>query len=192
MNFFDFSFWQNFASNLLATVIGVALGIPVAFWIDRRVQTANEQEKTNKILQLLYKELLQNEKVLTQWQETMEAEGWVYGPRSDFRQLQANAGFRVIQMADENWRAFSDGGELQWINDPLLLGALADAFGQLGRLRAYVFDVDFPELNYRFEGELGYAGFLSLRKLVDEGLESTIRAKDEIKFHVFEGMLETA
>jgi ABC-type spermidine/putrescine transport system permease subunit I len=48
MNFFDFSFWQNFVSNLLATIIGVALGIPVAFWINRRVGDITEKKKERK------------------------------------------------------------------------------------------------------------------------------------------------
>lgn len=44
MDFFDLSFWAGFLGNLLATILGVALGIPVAFWINRRVKANTERE----------------------------------------------------------------------------------------------------------------------------------------------------
>lgn len=34
----------------------------------------------------------------------------------------------------ELWRAFSDGGELHWIDDPGILDALADSYGELNHL----------------------------------------------------------
>jgi hypothetical protein len=60
MEFFNVSFWQGFLGNLLATIIGVAIGIPVAFWISRTVETATEREKKFKILSLLHFELRTN------------------------------------------------------------------------------------------------------------------------------------
>ena len=34
-------------------------------------------------------------------------------------------------LRDEVWKAFSDGGELQWIRDPVLLTHLANLYGTL-------------------------------------------------------------
>jgi hypothetical protein len=48
MDLFNVSFWQGFLGNLLATIIGVAVGIPVAFWINRRVETLTQQEMKEK------------------------------------------------------------------------------------------------------------------------------------------------
>jgi hypothetical protein len=36
--------------------------------------------------------------------------------------------FLSLGLSNENWRAFSDGGELQWINDVELLSRLAVAY----------------------------------------------------------------
>lgn len=48
MEFFDFAFWQNFASNSFATLLGVTLGIPVALLIDRLVNQWQEKEEFTK------------------------------------------------------------------------------------------------------------------------------------------------
>ena len=62
MVFFDFTFWQNFVSNSLATLLGVILGIPVAFLIDRWVTQWQEKKeiiKESETLQQRKAQLLQ-------------------------------------------------------------------------------------------------------------------------------------
>ena len=112
--FFDFSFWQAFISNAAATLVGVALGIPVALWISRYQERSSEKERKKKILKLLFDELLSNQAVLSGWSKSNDKVG-------ESRLLSAF-------VKNESWRAFSDGGELQWIKDPQLLNIISDAY----------------------------------------------------------------
>jgi hypothetical protein len=111
--FFDFTFWQNFVSNSLATLLGIIIGIPVALWINSWQERKTEKEHKRKILYLLYGELITNHEVLTKW--------W------------GDEGKRVLGVMPallhfELWSSFSDGGELQWIKDPDLLNWISDAY----------------------------------------------------------------
>jgi hypothetical protein len=121
MHFFDIPFWQGFIGNLFATIIGVIVGIPVAFWINKRVEVSTEREKKKKILVMLSTELTQNKDVLVYWQERKQDyyEGKRYG----------------ALLRDEIWHAFSDGGEIQWIKDMTLLGAIANAYGEVKHIK---------------------------------------------------------
>ena len=118
MNFFDFTFWQNFASNALATIIGAMIGIPIALGLNKYQERSSETERKKKILRLLQEELLINYGQLTGWKTTQNKilEVSVIGPF----------------LRDESWRAFSDGGELQWIKNPKLLSELANAYKYIG------------------------------------------------------------
>jgi hypothetical protein len=116
MNFFDFSFWQDFVSNALATFLGAIVGIPIALWLSRYQEKIVEKERKNKILRLLRGELLENLSVLSGWE------------KADY--LKKNRDIHSIGpvIKDESWKAFSDGGDLEWIKDPTLLSNLADAY----------------------------------------------------------------
>jgi ABC-type spermidine/putrescine transport system permease subunit I len=52
MGFFNLSFWQNFISSGLATLVGVIIGIPAALWIGRIQERATEKEKKKKSFSL--------------------------------------------------------------------------------------------------------------------------------------------
>jgi hypothetical protein len=121
MGFFDFSFWQNFGSNLLATLIGVALGIPVAFWINKRVEANTEKENKARILRVLLDDLLHIKSFVDGWQARAKKMKKTV-PRAD-------------SLTDETWRAFSDGGELQWIRDPVLLRRLAMIYARINFIK---------------------------------------------------------
>lgn len=125
MNLFDFSFWQSFLANLLATVVGVAIGIPVAFWINRRVEANIEKEKTAKIFDSLVAELGENLTLLVRWNE-----------HGEYNWQLTTIG---AKMSDEIWNAFSDGGELEWIKEPWVLGELAAAYAEV-KLIKYLSD----------------------------------------------------
>ena len=148
MNFFDISFWQNFGSNLLATLIGVALGIPVAFWISRQAEATTEHEKKKKILEQLSPEIEFNRTTISTWKDQGEL-GWTL----------TTVG---LKLRDEIWEAFSDGGELAWIRDATLLANLADVYGKIKRIK-YLTDkyVDSDRrdtaTNQIITGELRYA-----------------------------------
>lgn len=148
MCFFDVSFWQGFVGNLFATIIGLIVGIPVAFWINRRVETTTEKEKKKKILELLSPEIENNRVTLGSWRDNGGTD-WTL----------TTIGLKV---RDEVWNAFSDGGELAWIRDATLLAKLADVYGKIKRIK-YLSDkyVDSTgrddATNQIVKGELRYA-----------------------------------
>ena|SRR5689334_3493052 len=41
-----------------------------------------------------------------------------------------------LSLADETWKSFSDGGELQWLKDPGLLTILAGTYARIGYVRS--------------------------------------------------------
>ena len=69
MNFFDFSFWQDFVSNALATFFGAIVGIPIAIWLSKHQEKIAEKERKRKILNLLRGELFENYTILSGWQK---------------------------------------------------------------------------------------------------------------------------
>jgi len=116
MNFFDFSFWQDFVSNAFATFLGAIVGIPIALWLSRYQEKAIEKERKSKIKQLLREELLENLSILSGWE------------KADYRKKNRDIHSIGPVLKDESWKAFSDGGDLEWIKDPTLLSNLADAY----------------------------------------------------------------
>ena len=120
----DAQFRDDFISNLAATVIGLLVGIPVALELNRRQQASEEAraEQTRakeisarkaRILQLLRNELDINRQLILH------------------RKGSGPSGKRAVLLPglkDEVWRAFSDGGELQWLQSPDLLDSIATAY----------------------------------------------------------------
>ena len=53
-------FWQAFIADLGATIIGVALSIPVALLLNRLIEGITEKKRRTKILRVLYDELREN------------------------------------------------------------------------------------------------------------------------------------
>lgn len=111
---FDFGFWQDFASNGLATLLGAIFGIPIALWLSRYQEYKIERERKEKILVILWEELRYNLFILKKWKEDKE--------RGDVGE------YLCFQLRVESWNAFSDGGELEWIKDPILLNYLAQSY----------------------------------------------------------------
>ncbi|HRQ42639.1 MAG TPA: hypothetical protein PLD25_32400 [Chloroflexota bacterium] len=121
----DLDFIDSAMGNWFATMIGVLVGILIALEIDRwqqevqskrekETQEAEELRRKIKILQLVKKELEYNYKSLKARREDNEPE-----PK------------RVVlaqKLKEELWNAFSDGGELEWIQDLQLLDDIADAY----------------------------------------------------------------
>jgi hypothetical protein len=76
-------------------------------------------QKQEKILVLLEKELKDNKGFLKYWNHEKSVD-------------QIELLYTLLR--DEAWKAFSDGGELQWIKDPALLRTLAEAFSSIGKV----------------------------------------------------------
>jgi hypothetical protein len=122
MPFFDIPFWQNFVSNTLATIVGVViLGIPIALWLNKHQEKSSEKERKKKILSLLKEELFTNLTLLSGWE------------KNDNKQIEVNIIGPFLR--NESWKAFSDGGELQWIKNPILLSELAQAYSYIRTLQ---------------------------------------------------------
>jgi len=121
MDFFTTSFWQDFASNALATFIGAFIGIPIALWLNRYLEKSSELERKRKILSLLKEELLINLTQISAWnkKQNKHIQISIVGPF----------------LRDESWKAFSDGGELEWIKNPVLLSKLARAYSYIRTLQ---------------------------------------------------------
>ena len=117
MNFFDTSFWQNFISNALATFLGAIIGIPIALGLNRHQEKTSEKERKEKILSLLFEELLVNLGQLSGWDKAKNkrTQTIIIGPF----------------LRDESWKAFSDGGELEWIKNPKLISEIANAYSYI-------------------------------------------------------------
>ncbi len=114
MEFFNLEFWQSFISNAFATFIGAGLGVLGALWLGKHQEESSEKERKKKILDLLFNELLINLSQLSGFQKSQTK-------HRDALTLSA-------LLRNESWRAFSDGGELEWIKDPKLLDNLSDAY----------------------------------------------------------------
>jgi hypothetical protein len=124
-------FRDSFLGNLFATVIGVIAGIPIALWVSRVQQNNQEnaekvskereaKERAIKILRLVKKELEFDVNQLKK-----QAKGI-----AEFKE-----GFITTDgQKDELWNAFSDGGELQWINDLQLLDTISMAYYDIRRV----------------------------------------------------------
>lgn len=115
MDFFNLSFWQGFVGNLCATVIGVFLGILVALRVDSLIEARTSKERVKKILTLLKDELEYNEIELSRLDGNLP-------------QVVHEAGSISSLLRVELWKAYSDGGELQWIKDVELVSMLADSY----------------------------------------------------------------
>lgn len=111
MELFNIDFWQSFVSDTVATFLGVIVGIPIALWINNYQVSRTIKERKIKILQLLSTELQTNLDALQYWD------------RSVF-----NAGMLYSHLRNESWKAFSDGGELEWIKDLELLDLFAKTY----------------------------------------------------------------
>lgn len=151
------TFWLDVLSNFLATAAGLILGVPAGLWLDRYIRNRNEVEKRveakkreHKILTILRKELADNIQMMS----------LLY---RDF----ANGYYPV---AFESWRAFSDGGELQWIDDPELLSKLSFAYA---RISQYSFLLEKCVEAVYFQGSIGNLN----RK--DDLFTLTVKKKDE-------------
>ena len=131
---FDIEFWKNFLSNALATFVGAIIGIPVALWINRIQHKATEstekkkfeteaKARKKKILELIRDELSDNKKLLDEIRsDEVEYPEWEEGV------AHAKTTENAFRLKTELWRAFSDGGELHWIQDLDLLRSMALAY----------------------------------------------------------------
>ena len=144
-NWHNKDFYNSFWSNWLATAFGILIGVPIAVELNRIQKNAEvkfkesdikreSDKKTLKVLSLLKIEIEENLKKLR-----------VYS--TDENGIQK----RVVQLPslkNHLWLAFSDSGELQWIQDFDLLNKISNCYfstSQVIFLEAKYFEnVHFP------------------------------------------------
>jgi hypothetical protein len=64
--FENVEFWSSFLSGLIATMIGVATGIPIALWLDRKIAARHRKEDAIRVLAALKDEITHNIALLKQ------------------------------------------------------------------------------------------------------------------------------
>jgi hypothetical protein len=162
--FGKFQFFNDYLSNLLATLVGVVLGIPAAIWLSTYQERETEKERKAKILRLLSEELHVN---------LVQLSGWKESGRKDIESV-AIGGF----LTNESWRAFADGGELEWIKEPELLRKLSWAYSTVQSVK-YVLEKHYS-LSYvvRSTGDKS-AKVNYLRSLIESGVNHSIEAINE-------------
>jgi hypothetical protein len=114
-------FWQSYLSNALATMAGILVGVPITLWVTSRQESAAAIEKRTKIFESLGEELKGNNDLIYDWLNSGK-DNWKLTTIG-------------VKMGDEIWNAFSDGGELQWIKEPWPLRDLANAYGDIKRIK---------------------------------------------------------
>jgi len=109
-------FWDNAIGNLLATVLALVAGIPVALWIDRFIKRREEKEKYS-LERKREKELLELVK------EELDFSSARLNDRSK------DKGSLPIQpLKTDLWEAASSSGAIHLIENPKLLNRIASAY----------------------------------------------------------------
>lgn len=166
--FLDYVFWQNFASNGLATLLGAIIGIPIALWISRYQEQKIERERKEKILILLLEELRFDYTILNDWKQNKN--------KDDFGE------YLCSQIRIESWKAFSDGGELEWIKDPALLNILAQSYYSLRKVsflsEIWLKNIAAPPRSYSHPSM--HILTVNLNKSIDEAIDILVETVDEV------------
>jgi hypothetical protein len=158
------TFWDSFLSNLLATSVGLIVGIPIAITLSKYQEREVEKERKAKILKLLRTELFVNLTQLSSWKES----------GSDDTELIIMGGF----LKNDAWKAFSDGGELEWIKDPELLGDLSWAYSTIQSVK-YVLEKHYSlEYIVKTRGDKAHKVSYA-RKMIKSGVDESIRVINE-------------
>ena len=139
----DQSFLDSTMGNWFATMLGLIAGIPIAFWINQkqtefqekeRIESEKQvsQERKHKILALLRNELDTNRQYLNILIEKQNEQS----------KITMLAGMKNVL-----WRAFSDSGELHWIDDPTLIDGISTAYYNINALIDYESRYSDPYFN---------------------------------------------
>lgn len=116
----SFNYFDGFTGNLLATLIGVIFGVPIAFEIEeiknKQEQKKNIQdlrERAKRVCLLLKEELIDNLSRLNERKNFPDTLPLDYFLRGDV------------------WRAMSESTEIRYIDNPELLQSIASAYSYI-------------------------------------------------------------
>jgi len=159
MTDYDSSLRKDFVSNSLATLLGVAVGIPVGLWVAESQDRRAEAERRNKVLGLLRGELLVTIGSLSGWGK--------HAPKP----LEASAFSEFLR--DDRWAAFADGGQLQCIRDPDLLAAISDAYTTVRMVKS-IADKYFNVVSIGSPGSPGLGLTEYIREMLERGIQEAL------------------
>lgn len=167
--------------NWFATMLGLIAGVPIAFWINQKQQEFQEKERNDserqisqerkyKVLELLRNELDVNKQHLN----------FLIEKQSEQSKIRILAGMKNVL-----WRAFSDSGELHWIDNPALMDKISTAYYNVNALISYESQYSDPYFNSSVSSSKGftYAGestVNNVKSLRPIALESICEAIDAI------------
>jgi hypothetical protein len=116
MCFFDITFWRDFVSSVLATLLGALIGIPTALWIDRSISKRREAEKArtrqdiadqrrNQLVQVLLESLRKNYALVEQMEQELRPERVIfYNVDTQLLESSGSIKYEIIDDLDLNHR----------------------------------------------------------------------------------------
>jgi hypothetical protein len=175
VNFFDFPFWQSFVSNASATFLGAIVGILGALWLNNYWEKRKKNETKKKMLDVLLSEIKENINTLDIWENTEKDINKLSSFREPLISLYTN-------LYTESWDGFSNGGDLQWIDDPLTLNILATNYHR-------VYDIKFLSkicIDFAFSKSqiFDLQPFEIAGKRLGEKIHTALTTLDDIQKHV--------
>jgi hypothetical protein len=143
-------------ANLLATIVGIAIGLPVALWVDRLGRKKDEEttkmeakRRAHKLLTLLEVELNNNCEMMNKFHKDVSN--------------------NFYPVSDETWKALSEGGEIECLEDPEIVYEISKAYARIGQ---------FEYLFKKYVDAYFYPGSSTRLIIMEPVLELTLRARD--------------
>jgi hypothetical protein len=112
----QFQYWDGAVGNLVATLLGIIAGVPVALYLERR-RAANEAKEKRReeirikreMLKLLREELQDNSIRLQQRTALTDT-------------------IPIEPLKTSVWEALRDSGDLKYVSEPILISCIANAY----------------------------------------------------------------
>jgi hypothetical protein len=160
----------DFLNNLVATLAGIAIGVPVGLFVSRRQAEQEEakrlrteaderKKRVTKIVSLLQRELRDGLTTLKRSKSAGAVSTWT--------------GYNPIKI--ELWQAFSDGGEIEWIDDPDLLDKLAAAYHHLRLHSTYQDSMLEVRCNAAYTSEVFKEATAAIVSLISQQIDESIQ-----------------
>jgi len=77
---FNAGFWSELVANLVGALVGAMLAIPTGLWLDRRVKSREQQERTIIVLRAIRDELVKNQAAMEDFLAKQPVEGEITYP----------------------------------------------------------------------------------------------------------------
>lgn len=130
----QFQFWDGLVGNLVATLLGIIAGVPVALHLERR-RAPNEAEEERReeirikreLLKLLREELQDNSKRLQQRTALTDT-------------------IPTEPLKTSIWEALRDSGDLKYVSEPSLISCIANAY----RLLVIIYNREENFIQHKF------------------------------------------